>query len=377
MAARSVYLNEVPHTVHRVTVGQLPEFAETVAAGAFAGVPPINRVRARSLAKNPSAAPTDPALYFTRTAAPEEKSLTYLGVMPGRLVIDGAEVEIGWLTTGYGDPAARRTSMVHGVFDGVEADYQTVIATGASKDVAKVYRRRDYRELICHDFVFVPLARVSPRLILEQLVTAARSPAAPLRQGKAVAARLEASVRRRGRLERVQRPSPATLALRVRPDGPHGLWTDAHMAWVLENGWFHADAEPTEVEARYYFHVPGKVVRHHALELATPDGKPRGGAVVSVVEDGGVSAKLLDVFYDSPAARGDVVTAALAVALESGARSLLLRRDMLSGSAFAAWLRLVARPAPQTYFIKTRDPRVVAAIPRLRFATTDCDMAFW
>ena len=123
--------------IESVELRKLVDFAEaSVVEGRRGGLVAISPARARAWQHNPHADPDDAALLVARL---DGRCVGYLGIVPGRLRIEGRDERVDWLTTFYVPRCWRATGVGTLLLLGACGLGRTLAVSGAPAAEARTY----------------------------------------------------------------------------------------------------------------------------------------------------------------------------------------------------------------------------------------------
>ena len=130
-------------TIETIAIGELEAFAgRSALEGRRGGVVAISRSRARAWARNPHASPTDAGLLVARV---EGRCVGYLGLMPGRIRIDGESHPVCWLSTFYVPFEWRESGVGALLLMRACALGVTLVASGSSAEAERIYPKLGFQ----------------------------------------------------------------------------------------------------------------------------------------------------------------------------------------------------------------------------------------
>ena len=328
--------------IHSVRVAELPAFAERALADGGAGaVVPLTMLRARAQHANPHAAPDDVALVV---ALERGRCVGYLGLLPARVALDGQAHPVSWMTTWYVAPALKGRGVGYLLLQRARALGRDLAGTAFSRDAERVMRQAGFQTFGPLEFLVLDLRRVAPLAApvvpLRRRLRRLRRASGPLadaawwldrllaRPGKRAVLRamIRNAERQAGdvRCDPVDVITEAAFGDNGAIDG--GFVRDRDIVnWTMRYPWVSERGQATAT-SDYHFSHERRLFRRVALQLTRAHAaEPLGFALLSAatIRERTV-VRLLDHRLPTAASRAAVLAAALRVALQYEADSVVL-----------------------------------------------------
>ena len=323
---------------------------------------PLTPQRALAYAANPCASETDIGLLV---AYCQDKCAGYLGIMPGRLLVDDALYPVYWFSTWFVPPEFRSTGVaVRLLSRALTLDYDLAV-TGTSQQADRVYRALGFREVGPLRFkrLRLPGNALLKRYAYGVLLRPYRS------------ALKEIATRQVARLSEGFHP-PLTV-----DKGNPCFYRDVSVVnWMLEHPWILETARNPGPVSSYAFSDRRDRFRYVAMEIhgARADDL-KGYLVLSIsTERSRTIVKVLDFHIATDADLGFVFPLAVLKASLQGADQIDLPREVCDSARPGALTRLLLRSEERACFLRPRDARspLATAQENVRLSYCDGDMAF-
>ncbi len=388
-----------PIRIERISVGDLPRFARHVLGSVSDDdVVPITVHRALAQQKNPHASPDDVGLVLAWAG---DRLVGYIGLVPGRLELDGETVSVYWPSTWFVSPDLRGSGVGYRLLaDLITLDHD-LFATSFTRAADRVLRSAGFLEFGRISYLALDLGRSAPwaapltaaRRRIQRRAPEFATSLTLLREADRLArrppkaliypllARSYDEALSRVRWREVGCIDPRTYrALDGAPARNSFLRGPEIIEWMLKHPWvLEASTSTAHRDARYRFSDVRPLFRRIPLELHSPGrGEPAGYMILLISEvNERVELKVLDhAFADE-----NIGKAALGLALRYGSEyraDYLVFSDSLQpllrgNSAARPFLRECSRP----YLARPSDPngRLARSLGDIRLRYVDGDSA--
>jgi hypothetical protein len=382
-----------PVRIESIRVREIERFArETLGRLEPDEVVPVGQVRAKAYAANPLADDNDVGLLVAYSGT---RCIGYLGIMPGRVMIDGTVHKLHWFSSWYVDPNTRQSGAgILLLMKALSLDYDFAV-TGTSRDADEVYQALHFTEIkpLTYWTMFIDSVdvvstasafgvRVFRRLGLPKQLPQAvgrgskRLLYPPLKRAAYAMLSAQASSRLAGVTVTELRDVRASTLGTTSTSAPHFHRGPEVVQWMLDYPWFTERKE--DATPRYYFHEYRDTWRHVALRIESPRlTSPVLAALSLSRKDGLVILKLLDHTCTTDAERDLLCDVVIRRAAEYRADRIVLPDTVQSSFRRYALLRFAAKRRSRRYFCrpKPRGP-LSAVLSSVQLDVTDGDSAF-
>ncbi|MEE9392472.1 MAG: hypothetical protein V3W41_08200 [Planctomycetota bacterium] len=379
----------VERRVECIHVKNLVAFADEASRGGDKwSVVPISRTRARAWACNPDAVPDDIVLIVGFV---DERCAGYLGLLPGRVLVNGQTERVFWLSTFYVGPDSRKTGLAGMLLMRAIGLRLTLAACESSEEAQAVYRALRFQELGPLPYSVIDFTKWNVLGIpLRMVRKALRKPGKrnswldfPIdvfcRVTKLVS--FPFLLKQLGNDARREWSEVSSL-----PDWPDHQSSRSEkcvfvrdsntIRWMLEHHW--VTTERAKDTPGYYFSDFRDTFEYRIFRSETSNSHSECVLLWLTTRDRLRDIHILDCDLSSPGSAAAVARLALEVARNERADRVYLPAEfaepLLNSRLFRRTLRMITRP----YFIRvsSKDSRVSASLEEVELHYCDGDVPF-